>query len=92
MANERDDEQKTAEEAARGLAPRGDGERDGGLGGSLGAGQSGGGGYRNQDDQAPGGIGGQSHQGYYGGGQMGDRNYGATDHSAASKGKTKKRS
>lgn len=92
MATERDDEQKTAEEAARGLAPRGDGERDGGLGGSLGAGQSGGGGYRNQDEQEPDGVGGQSHQGYYGGGQLGDRNFGDTDHSAASKGKAKGRS
>lgn len=56
------------------------------FGGSMGGGQSGGGGYRNQDDQDRGRFaGGQSDQGYYGGGQMGDRNDSDNSHAAASK-------
>ena len=60
-------------------------DRDGNMGGSMGAGQSGGGAYKNQDDQDRGVFtGGQSDQGYYGGGQMGDRNMGGHSHSAGS--------
>ena len=92
MANDRDDRKSAPDTRGRDPDPREASERDGSFGGSLGAGQSGGGGYRNQDEQEPGGVGGQSHQGYYGGGQMGDRNFGDTSHSAASKGKSKKRS
>ena len=59
--------------------------RDGKMGGSLGAGQSGGGAYKNQDDQDRGAFtGGQSDQGYYGGGQLGDRIYGGGSRSAGS--------
>jgi hypothetical protein len=70
------------------------------YGGSFNGGQSGGGAYANPHTGHGGGqggnrvtgargdaghTGGQSNQGYYGSGQMGDRNFDAQDHNAASR-------